>query len=83
MFHNVKGEYRAAIALKWFATESCIQLIQLACPEITKIAQFFMAKCRKSRIICYAKNVKNHAILMEKICAGGRFMKYSMSVFMP
>ena len=35
-------------------------------------------------MICYAKNVKNHATFVEgfwpEISAGGRFMKYSMSV---
>ena len=59
----------------------------LACPEITKIAQFFMAKCRKSRMICYAKNVENHAAFVEGFWsvfyARGRIMKYSMSVNSP
>ena len=27
IFHNVQGKYRTVIALKWFATESYIQLI--------------------------------------------------------
>ena len=39
--------------------------------------------CSKSRIICYAKNVENHAIFVEgfwpEFHARGRFMKYSMS----
>ena len=39
--------------------------------------------CSKSRIICYAKNVENHAIFVEgfwqEFFARGRFMKYSMS----
>ena len=42
-----------------------------------------MAKCRKSRIICYAKNVENQAIFVEgfwpEFYARGRFMKYPMS----
>ena len=58
--------------------------VNLACHEITKIAQFFMAKCWKSRMICYAKNVKNHTAFVEgfwpEFYARGRFMKYSMSV---
>ena len=44
-----------------------------------------MTKCRKSRIICYAKNAKNHATFAEtlwpEMYARGRFMKYSMSDF--
>ena len=39
---------------------------------------------KKSRIICYAKNVKNHAIFVEgfspEIHARRRFMKFSMSL---
>ena len=54
-----------------------------ACPEITKIAQIFMTKCWKSRIICYAKNVEHHAAFVEGFLpdfyARRRFMKYSMS----
>ena len=42
MYYNVQGEYRAALALEWFATESSIQLIYVVCPEMTKIAQFVM-----------------------------------------
>ena len=47
MFHNVQGEYGAVLALIWFATESCIQLIYVVCPEMTKIPQFVMPKMSK------------------------------------
>ena len=57
--------------------------VDLACPEITKITEFFMAKCWKSCIICFAKNVKNHTPFVEwflpKFFTRGRFMKCSMS----
>ena len=71
-------EYRAVIALKWFATEACIQLNWHALRW--QKTQFVMPK----RIICYVRNVENHAIFGEgfwpKCYACGRFMKYSMSV---
>ena len=48
MFHNVQGKYRAVIALKWVATESCIQYsVDLVCPEMTKITQVVMPKMSK------------------------------------
>ena len=43
------------------------------------------AKCQKSRMICYAKNVENPTTFAEgfgpEFQARGRFMKYSMSAF--
>ena len=80
MFHNVQGVYRAAIALKWFAMESCIQhaLIRQKSHCLSR------RKCQKYRIICYAKNVENRATFLEgfypEFYARGRFIKYSMFV---
>ena len=47
MFHDVQGEYRAVIAIKWFTTESCIQLISMPWYD-------------ENGITCHAKNVENH-----------------------
>ena len=64
MFHNMQGEYRAVIALKWFATESCMQGLP----------------CQKSRIISFLKMTKIalEGFWLE-VYARGSFMKYSMS----
>ena len=48
MFHIVQGKYSAVIALKFFATESCIQLIRMPLDD-------------EYRTFCHAENVKNHA----------------------
>ena len=48
MFHTVQGEYSAVIALKFFATESCIQLIRMPLDD-------------EYRTFCHAENVENHA----------------------
>ena len=81
MFHDVQREFRAVIAIKWFATKSCIQLIKHA----LKWRKWHNLSCKKSRIICYAKNVKNNAIFVEgfwpEFYARGRLIKYSMSGF--
>ena len=45
LLHNVQGEYRAVKALKWFATESCIQLI--------------WHDNDKNHKVCHAKTVQN------------------------
>ena len=86
MFHNVQGEYRAVIALRWFSTESCIQLICIPWDERwQKSHSLSCQKCQKSRMICYPKNVENPATFVEgfwpEFQARGRFMKYSMSDF--
>ena len=47
-FHTVQGEYSAVIALKCFATESCIHLIWM--PLEDEYCTF-----------CRAENVENHA----------------------
>ena len=82
MFHNVQGEFKGLIALTWFATESCIQLIKHALRW--RISQSLSwQKCWKARIICYTKDVKNPATFVDGFWsvfyARGRFMKYSMS----
>ena len=73
MFHNVQDEYRAVIALKWVASESCIQLIAL----------FTMPKMSKIMHDLFCENVKNHTTFVEgfwpEVNARGRLMKYSMS----
>ena len=71
-------------AFKWFATESCIQLIWMLCDEIWQKSHILSCqKCQKSGITCYAKNVENPATFVEgfwtEFQARGRFMKYSMS----
>ena len=48
IFHTVQGEYSAVIALKCFATESCIQLIRMPLYD-------------EYRTFCHAENVENHA----------------------
>ena len=66
MFQYARGKFRAIIALKLLATDSCIQLIQYDA----------------NPTVCYEKNVVNHATFVEGFCpeiyARGRFMKYSM-----
>ena len=86
LFHNVQGKYRAVVTLKWFATESCVQLIYMPWDERwQKSHSLSCQKCQKSRIICYAKNVENPATFVEgfgpEFQARGSFIKYSMSVY--
>ena len=50
MFHNVQGEYRAVIALKWFAPNLVFSWSVF--PEM---------RDDKNHTVCHAKNVKNHA----------------------
>ena len=50
LLHNVQFENRAVKALKWFATESYIQLMWMPWDE--------SLSCQKSRIICFAKMSK-------------------------
>ena len=55
MFHNVQGEYRAVIILKWFATEPCIQLICICMPwdeRWQKSHSLSCQKCQKSHYFC-------------------------------
>ena len=51
MFNNVQGECKSVISLKWFATESCIQLI-------------WYALRWQIRTVCHAKNDENHALFV-------------------
>ena len=58
LLHNVQGENRAVKALKWSATESCIQLVwmpwndSLPCQKWLKSRIICFAKCQKSRYFC-------------------------------
>ena len=79
LFHNnVLGCYSCysfKIVCNWI-----FYSVDIAWPEMIKIAQFVMKKWWKSRLICYAKNAKNHDIFVEgfwpEFYARGRFMKY-------
>ena len=53
MFHSVKGEYRAVIAIKWFGLYS----VDLVSPEMKKNAYFFMHKI-KARMLRSRKVMK-------------------------
>ena len=60
LLHNVQGENRAVKALKWSATESCIQLVWMPWNDSLPCQ-----KCLKSRIICFAKMSKITLLLWK------------------
>ena len=62
LLHNVQDDNRAVKALKWSATESCIQLVWMPWND-----SLSCQKCLKSRMICFAKSCYLCGRILAKI----------------